>query len=145
MLLKKLTLIASAMTLLSMPLIASANLDTNNLTDEASAVKVTNNPYPVLQICSGSPLINKFTPPRGATSVEFKDVKKICGKSSGICEADIFMSKDCSTRPVAHAAINLDNGSIVYVTPLDFATYEIKTVGSSGIDLCYKGQCATPF
>jgi hypothetical protein len=151
MLLKKLTLLGSAFALLSMPMIACADLTTLNYTDADSAVQITNNPIPALQFCSSNPFLGgKFTPHRsspetpGKLTVGFDKVNLICGRSTGSCEADIFMSKGCDKGTlIAHAAMNLDNHTVTYVNPVNYTTYEAQKMEKdpSGILLCYKGQC----
>lgn len=125
MLFKQTFVLSSALALLSLPVIASANLDTFNHTNEDSSVKILKS-----GICSSKvPVFGTYTPANGQSSVTPLGVRAICAAGSGECMADIYMTRDCSGPVVANAKLNLGTITVTSINMIS-TKYKIDANGS---------------
>lgn len=127
--LKKIALIGSAMAVLGLPVIASADLVTANHTNEYSSVRVQTGICPT-----------RTTPPQQTLSTPISQVRTICGnplKRTGTCAATVFASDNCSGAPVANVTIDLSDAHIVGITNLRTDTYNVHSDGSSTVTIDY--------
>jgi len=120
MLLRKILVTSLTVAAISLPTIALADLDTYNYTDEDSSVKITNDPLGY-NVCSYK--LGQYTPKRpDASSYSFKHVpesavRAVCDRMliGGVCEADIYATKDCNGNVVAKASLNLDTNTVTVI------------------------------
>lgn len=131
MFLKKTALMGAALALLSMPLIANADLLTTNNTDEDSTVKVTSGKF---HPCAGS--IGQFTPAHGELRTPWGQVRGLCLSSGDICTADLYMTKDCTGPVVGVATLDLSKQTITAIYSLD-PRYNFHVEGSTHVVLDY--------
>jgi hypothetical protein len=130
MIFKKLSVISAAIALFSIPVIANANLETWNYTDEDSSVLIEKTGS-----CSG-PL--KYTPKRAnpatpghSTTTPF-EAKAICRQLSGDCWAVLYPSSNCTGTKVARARITINKDLPAYVeTNYDPEHYNVTYEGSN--------------
>ncbi|EKD73370.1 MAG: hypothetical protein ACD_45C00342G0003 [uncultured bacterium] len=128
--LKKTTLIGSVIALFSLPVIASANLDTINNTNEDSAVRITSN---ILKPCSGS--TGHYTPAHGESQTTPLQVRLLCTKTSGICTADMYPSKDCSGEKIA--TVSIDLSTLAVNVDQIYDTHYVITSTESKVEINY--------
>lgn len=135
MFLKKTILLGTLM----LPLVAHAALVTNNYTNEPSTVRVTSG---FLQPCSAVDPTSGITKPNEKNHTVPTDlVNALCMTSpGGICEADIYMTSNCSASgpAVAHATLNLTTGEVKIVN-FPGTRYEHDSAGPV-VNLRYKKQ-----
>lgn len=119
-------------TFLASPLIAYANLDTYNYTNEDSSVRVTSG---TLHPCSAD--VGVYTPKQNAdgtpghSSVNDTQIKTLCISSEkNVCTADIYNSRNCTQTKIGTASLNMSNSSVTSVTRLDSRyTFDIQNNG----------------
>jgi hypothetical protein len=132
---KKSILLGSALSLLSISVIAQATdgLLTVNNTDNISAVKLTSGKFS--GICTGTPpapLPAQYTNPHDRTTVGWVAVGLLCTNSAGrICTAQIHMSKDCSTPVIGTASFNLNTKLIENITNVPDSGFIASGQGTS--------------
>lgn len=139
MLLKKTALLGATLAVLNAPLATYANLETNNYTDENSAVKVLSS-----GICSGN--LGFYTPARptkekgsyGHLSTTPFSVRVLCNGANP-CSADIYMTKDCSGDKVATASIDTNTINIIKVQNVEQSKY-IAIGSGSTVEIHYKNE-----
>lgn len=138
MILKKIALIGSTLTVLALPVLANADLVTCNYTSGAlaapSTVKIMSSPLPVKPCSSAYPngVTNPGTclPPKPAMII-----KTICGAKTGTCIADVYPSANCDAsgaKPIAHITIDLGTITVTSATMINTA-YAIDGVPGSKI------------
>ena len=127
----KKAILIGAIALSCLPLIARADLITNNNTDEPSTVKITTG---VLKLCSGG-FDGGITPAREMNHrVPQDSVKRLCTGSGNKCRANLYASSNCSGDVVGVAELDLDKKEISvvdsshprYVIKADKSTIEIN-------------------
>ena len=128
---KKVALIGTAIAMITLPIISKADsLNTTNNTDFDSAVLITSGSH--TGKCTGTlpwPFTS-YTAAHSTSSTGWGAVAQLCKGSGGTCTATIYMSKDCSVRPIATASLSLGSHTIT-TEPLAGATIKATASGSS--------------
>jgi hypothetical protein len=136
---KKMLIKSLSIAVISMPLLANAEVNlskspdklyTYNYTNEDSAVKVNGT-------CTGP---FRITPHKNADGTPGRSdtgwvvVKGICGFKSP-CKAEIYMSNDCKSNFVTTASLDLDSG-VIDVPPAT-GKYKVASGGLGIVNLYY--------
>lgn len=119
-------------TFLASPLIAHANLDTYNYTNEDSSVRVTSG---TIHPCSAD--VGVYTPKQspdgtpGHSSANDTQIKTLCISSEkNTCTADIYNSRNCTLNKIGTASLNMTTSTVTNVTRLDSRyTFDIQNNG----------------
>jgi len=94
----------------ALPLAAMAqNLVTVNNGNSTSAVKIVSGS--LAGTCTGNIPFGS-TPAHSTTQTPWLTVEGLCAGSGATCNAQVFMTKDCSGAPVADVTLTLANGNI---------------------------------
>lgn len=139
MLLKKIALLGATLAVLSAPLATYANLETNNYTDEDSAVKILSS-----GTCSGT--LGFYTPARpqkekgsfGHLSTSPLAVRILCVHTNP-CSAEIYMTRNCSGNKVATAKIDTNTLNILEVINEKGVNYITEGSGST-VEIHYRNE-----
>jgi hypothetical protein len=128
MFLKKMALVG-ALSLMGMSFAAYADLTIINKTPEFSTVKVTSG---ALHLCSNAKA-QGVTQPNSTNHVDQKLINELCIGSGKVCEANIFMTNNCSGKIARHA--KLENGKISLSGPEEHPLYKVVQENDSTIRL----------
>jgi hypothetical protein len=127
---RKSALISTALGLLALPVIASANLETYNWTNEPSTVKIISSGMCSSTFGKVTPPINHATGAPGYLSTSALEVRFICGHSTGACAADVYASANCTGIRVATLAIDLTSLAVKMDPSTLDPRYKIFIAGS---------------
>lgn len=130
MFLKKTLIIASAISLLSFSVIASADLVTVNNTTKDSAVRILTGV--AKGACSGTLPIPEYTKAGETRGVGWARVGFLCLNSPNkICEAELHMTKDCTDASIAVAKLDLSKQVISSVVNVANSGYKVTSSGAT--------------
>lgn len=111
-----------------MPVLAHADLITNNYSKEPSTVRITNGPF---HFCSGAFPGGTTAPGEMNHTVPQDSVNKLCMNTGGVCEADIYPSANCGASgaaPIGHAQLILATSQVIVTKSVP--PFNVNSAGS---------------
>jgi hypothetical protein len=134
--LKKSIVIGTTLAVLSLPIIANADLITINKTSEYSSVIATSNK----NLCSGG-ASGGVTYPYSTNTTTATQVKIVCGTANATCVANVVMetsldaAKKCSGTVIGTAYLRMSDNVVTSVSLIPGSGYTVSGVGSNTITL----------